>query len=102
RLEDADIGRNRAASRAAGYGDAIGVDIGAADEIIDRALGVEDEVSRHALSDEDVAHAQLEMLVAAASRERPAQLRQIRLLALALPDRVVRARDVPIRRPVRG
>ena len=42
------------------------------------------------------------MLVAAASRERPAQLRQIRLLALALPDRVVGERDESLRRQVRG
>ena len=102
RLEDADIGRNRAAARAAGYADAIGVDVGTADEIVDRAFGVEDEVSRYALADEDVARAELEMLVAAASRERPAQLRQIRLLALALPDRVVGERDESLRRQVRG
>ena len=102
RLEDADIGRNRAAARAAGYADAIGVDVGTADEIVDRAFGVEDEVSRYALADEDVARAEFEMLVAAASRERPAQLRQIRLLALALPDRVVGERDESLRRQVRG
>src|SRR5206468_152187 len=102
RIEDAHIGGNRAAARAAGYADAIGVDVGAADEIVDRAFGVEDEVSRYALADEDVARAELEMLVAAASRERPAQLRQIRLLALALPDRVVGERDVSLRRQVRG
>ena len=42
------------------------------------------------------------MLVPAASGKRPAQLRQIRLLALALPDRVVGERDVSLRRQVRG
>ena len=42
------------------------------------------------------------MLVAAASRERPAQLRQIRLFALALPDRVIGERDESLGRQVRG
>ena len=42
------------------------------------------------------------MLVAAASRQSPTQLRQIGLLALALPDRIVRERDESLRRQVRG
>ena len=101
-LEDSDIGCNRAATRATGHADAIGIDIGTADKIVDRAFGVEDEVSRYALADEDAASAELEMLVAAASRESTAQLRQIRLLALALPDRVVGERDESLCRQVRG
>jgi len=41
------------------------------------------------------------MLVAAAARKRPAQLRQIRLLALALPDGIVRTRNKSLGRKVR-
>lgn len=100
-LEDADTGRYRASTGAGGHATAIGVGVGAADKVVDGAPRVEDEVSRHALANEDPARTELKMLIAAASCERPAQLRQIGLFALALPDRIAGERDESLRRQVR-
>ncbi len=96
-----DIRRLRASAGTACDADALRVDLGAADEVIDRAHAVMDEVPRDGLPHENSGGAVGEVLFGRSADQRSPHARIVGLLTLALADRIVRQHDEALPREVR-
>ena len=92
-IERGDVGGLGSAAGAPGRADASRIDLGPADQVVDRAHAVVDEIAGQRLAHQDRRGAVGEMLIGRAANQRAAGAHVVRLLPFSLADRVIGQHD---------